>query len=346
MSASTSKIPAPLLPVLIAAGIPMIFIAASTNVKSLLEFGNRLYGESLAWTLPAATIGYELLATITFFLIPRHLPAIRKKAAIGAIAGFVLTVVLAMTWVILAGGPDVGLKVIMKFVPSAVVAGYLEMVVTVWNGKTATGAPASEVEEPVLPAVFPALTPEDIAAIVARQVEAAFAEFSVELRQTMDKRPPAKPAPRPIAKRPVAAPAKPISAAPVVAPVAAPVATLPSLEEVEIGKQQDALALFQEELAALPEALSATPDPGNPVSLEHLSHEELKELLPKWLSAAPEHIELAKQIIRQAGDAHKDIKSGKILKHFHGISERQVRNALKIAKIQLGLEDLPALSAA
>jgi hypothetical protein len=342
MSASTTKIPAPLLPVLVIGAIPMIYIAASPNYETLLEFGNRLYGESLAWTLPAATIGYELLATVTYFLIPNHLTAIRRTAAIGAVAGFVLTVVLAMTWVIIVGGSDVELKVMMKLVPSAVVAGYLHLVVTVWHAKSAS---AKQEEETPLPADFPAMlppvqagpTPEDIAAIVARHVEAAFAEFSAELRASMDKRPPARQAPRPVAKRPVATPPEPISTA----PAATPVATLSSIEDVEIARQEDALALFQEELAALPETTPATQEPGNEVSLEDLPYDELRKLLPPGLSAAPRHIELAKKIVREAGDAHGDIKSGKILKHFHGISERQVRNALKIAKIVLGLEELP-----
>lgn len=326
MSASTSKIPAPLLPLLAIGAIPMTYIAASPNYETLIHFGNRLYGEELAWTLPWATIGYELLATITYFLIPKHLPAIRRTAAIGAIVGFTLTVVLAMAWVIIVGGPDVPLKVAMKLVPSLVVALYMHMVVTVWHGKTAS---AEVEEETSLPAVFPPVqpgpTPEEIAAIVARQVKAAFAEFSAELRASMEKRPPAKPAPRPVARR----------------PVAAPLAPLPTLEEVEIARQEDALALFQEELAALPETAPAPQKPGNDVSLEDLSYDELRKLLPAGLSAAPRHIELAKQIVREAGDAHRDIKSGKILKHFNGISERQVRNALKIAKIVIGVEELP-----
>lgn len=342
--------------------IPMIYIAASPNYETLIEFGRRLYGEELAWTLPAATIGYEILATISFFLIPAHLATVRKTAAIGAIAGFALTVILAMAWVIIHGGEDVAMKVIMKIVPSAVVAGYMHLVVNVWHAvetahhRTPQTSTQVATETPQTP-VSAGPTQEEIEAMVAARVDEALAAFTKLMPPPEPPKPVATPDPKPATRRVARPPAprqEPVIAKPVIAtpePVA-PVAVLPEpLPEPLPDTQDRSLAIFEAEIAALPETdpepiaepISNEPEPiaSEPGNLLDMPWEELRKLLPAGLSAAPVHVELAMKKLRKAGDKQHEIKSGKILKDFHGVQDRQVRNALKIARIRLSLEPLP-----
>jgi hypothetical protein len=322
-----------LLTLLLLGAIPMIYIGARPNYETLVEFGTRLYGPELAWTLPTATIGYELLATITYFLIPERLAAIRRTAMLGAIVGFGLTVILAMAWVIIHGGPDVGMKVAMKVVPSAVVAFYMHMVVTVWNATKAATGVAKIAEAPAMP------TPEDLERVIAARVDAALAELAprllAEFRATL---PAPAPEPKPVPKDATPKPATPKPATPrrsVAKRSATPPATPPVADPIP------------EPVAELP---VAEPQVAEPIATDSGVELQIdRSAIPPWMLVAEEHVERAKELIREVQKEGGDplaMKSGKYLKDFKGIKDRQVHNALQLAFAELGLKPLRQMASA
>ncbi|MFI6495876.1 hypothetical protein [Nonomuraea typhae] len=304
---ATAAIPRPLLPLLACVAIPSMGIAASTNVEALQEFGHQLYGGGLAWTLPTAVIGYEIVSSIVFFLSPRSLPGLRKSAAIGALIGFAATVLLAMLWAFIESGALPGglwLIVIMKPVPSLIAAAFLHMLVMVWQEHaaardTAASESAAETEADAV-------------------IEALGGSVAPPLPLT-----PAS-VPAPVPPSPASIPS-PLPPAPASAPSPSPrrprlAAAVPAIVQAQLPDAAKDRAPEKRKPAAKPaQAPAAEPE------------------LPR---VAREHVDRAAELLLEIVAAEGDtlaLESGQALKHFSGASDRTVRAALQVARVELGL---------
>lgn len=323
MSAATSKIPRAMLPLSFAAAVIMVGIASTTNVKSLLEFGSRLYGSGLSWTLPSATIGYELFASIVYFLTPAALTGIKRSTAMGALGGFAATSVLAIVETVLEGGPDMWLRIIVKPLPSLIAAGSIHVLVSVWHAKDAAAATTQA-------------TPLTSTDVNRRQQTAARPPAAKPVPKLVPK--PAAAAPLPLT--PPASDASPARPRPAVKRDAA-TAAKPTAEPAAIPEKTAAELKEDEELAALEAELAALED--TPAAAEILNG-----IKPPTTRVGEAHIAKARQLrakMRAAGGDpdHKEtgLKSGELLHEF-GLADRTVRAVLEWARYREILESVAA----
>lgn len=324
MSAADTKIPKLMLPLAFAFTVPMAAIAASTNFESLIEFGTSIYGSTLAFSLPAATVGYEIFASIIYFTMPEGLPKIRSSAAKGAVIGLAATIILAVLWLFVDGGvlPNgLWLKVIMKPVPSLITAGFIHVLVLIWKAskasKAAAAAPREARVEVVLPPAGP--SPEELAAMVtamvtnavAAQVEAALstatAKLAADVAAMLPKTPPA---PRRTVSRSAPAAAAKLAAAPISEPAAEPEATA----------DEDELAALEAQLAAM----DAIKPPTTRVSEMHITKARQLRADMRAAGGDPDH--------KQTG-----LKSGQLMHEF-GLADRTMRAVLEWAAYRDAME--------
>jgi len=315
---------------------PMMLAASLIASVHIYHLGEAIKLGRLAWALPLSVVGYEIISSLVFFMTPEEYTDLRRAARTGFKIGLALSILLYLVFILVDEGvipTGLVLRLLLGPIPSLVSAAFMHMLVLVYYAVSETAA-ADQAAQTVS-----AAAPEDLSEPdEALEAEPALETITTEETDDMEVR-----------KVPVLQTNGSVLKA--TAPdgsertihVADHPELLGSVVEAEVVTEAEAATKpptlrLRKDLAARAQAaaISAT-IPFYPESASEDSGDTSKRY--RKPRVAEKHLATARKLMSEwvaAGNPPSKFRAtAEVCSHFPGITDRQVRNVVRIVREEM-----------